>query len=149
MLVRYIKSTTGHSLCVCPLFKEHRITEHGSAGDVVWTACTGWHGLCNISPKELDLGSTLHDSAGKTLCLDTGLAYRPLLQRKFILFKLINMYRSIILPVILCGSSIDSYRKFWGDNLLRMDGLRISKIAYEYNSKGRRNVGHPRKRWEK
>jgi hypothetical protein len=64
-----------------------------------------------------------------------------------LLFKLINMYRTIILPVILCGSNIDSYRKFWGDNLLRMDGLRISKIAYEYNPKGRRNVGHPRNRW--
>jgi hypothetical protein len=69
--------------------------------------------------------SILHVSAGETLCLDTGLVYRPLLLRKFILFKLMNRYTTVILPVILCGSNIDSYRKFWGDNLLRMDGLRI------------------------
>jgi hypothetical protein len=109
---------------VCPLFKEH-----GGAWAVVWTACNGWHGLCKISPKESDVGSTLHVSAGETLYLDTGLVYRPLFERKFILFKLIDTCRTIILPVILHASNIDSHRKFWGENLPKMDGLRISKIA--------------------
>jgi hypothetical protein len=40
----------------------------------------------------------------------------------------------------------DSYRKLWGEHLLGMDGLRIVKVAFKYNSKGRRDVEHARKR---
>jgi hypothetical protein len=42
---------------------------------------------------------------------------------------------------------IDSYRKLWRENVLRMDGSQISKVVFEYNPKGRRDVGRPRKRW--
>jgi hypothetical protein len=44
-------------------------------------------------------------------------------------------------------ANINSHRNIWRENLLRMDRLQISKIAFEYNPKGRRNVGRPRKRW--
>ena len=42
---------------------------------------------------------------------------------------------------------LDSYRRCWGENLLRMDRTKISKITFEHNAKGRRDVGRPRKRW--
>ena len=51
------------------------------------------------------------------------------------------------LRVTLISANIYSYRKRWGEHLLRMAGSRISKISFEYNPKGRRYVGHPRKRW--
>jgi hypothetical protein len=34
-----------------------------------------------------------------------------------------------------------------GRTFTEMDGSRIPKIASEYNLTGRREVGHPRKRW--
>ena len=45
-------------------------------------------------------------------------------------------------------ANIDSYRKQWGKHLLRMDGSQIPNIAFQYNPKGRRDVGRPRKRCE-
>ena len=40
---------------------------------------------------------------------------------------------------------MDSYRKRRGEHLLRMDGSRMPKIAFEYNPKRRRDVERPRK----
>jgi len=44
-------------------------------------------------------------------------------------------------------ANIDSYRKLWGEKVLRMDRSQISEIAFEYNPKGRKDVGPPRNRW--
>jgi hypothetical protein len=44
-------------------------------------------------------------------------------------------------------ANIDSYRKCWGEHLLRMDGSQILKIPFKYNPKGKREVRCPRKRW--
>ena len=51
------------------------------------------------------------------------------------------------LNVIPRNENVDSYRKRWTEHLLGMDGPRIAKIAFEYNPKGRRDVGCSRKRW--
>jgi hypothetical protein len=48
-----------------------------------------------------------------------------------------------VTPIIAIS---DSYRKSKGENLLRMDGLRIPKIAFLYILKGTRDVRRPRKR---
>jgi hypothetical protein len=51
------------------------------------------------------------------------------------------------LKVTPVTSNIYIYRKRRGEHLLKMDGSRIPKIAFEYYPKGRRHVGRPRKRW--
>jgi len=42
---------------------------------------------------------------------------------------------------------IKPYREKWLQHVQRMDTNRISKQALQYKSKGRRNIGGPRKRW--
>ena len=43
---------------------------------------------------------------------------------------------------------IIQYQQKWLQHLQRMDTNRIPKQSLEYRSKGRRNIGRPRKRWE-
>jgi 5-enolpyruvylshikimate-3-phosphate synthase len=50
------------------------------------------------------------------------------------------------LNVIHMIGNANSYRKR-GENTLKMEGSQIPKIAFEYNPKGRKDVGSPRKRW--
>lgn len=45
--------------------------------------------------------------------------------------------------VVLVTANIDRCRKQWPEYLLRTDGSRIPKIAFEYNAKDRRDAGHP------
>jgi hypothetical protein len=42
---------------------------------------------------------------------------------------------------------IISYQKNWIDHLKRMDRNRIPKLALQYQPRGRRDVGRPRRRW--
>jgi hypothetical protein len=42
---------------------------------------------------------------------------------------------------------IKRYQKKWLQHVQRMDTNRIPKQALQYNPKGRRNIGRPRKRW--
>jgi hypothetical protein len=44
---------------------------------------------------------------------------------------------------------IERYRERWGEHLETMDLNRLPAISYRYRSKGRRDVGRPRKRWSK
>jgi len=39
------------------------------------------------------------------------------------------------------------YQKKWLQHVQRMDTNRIPKQALKYRSKGRRNIGRPKKRW--
>jgi len=49
-----------------------------------------------------------------------------------------------VTPII---ANIDSNRQWRGENWLRIDESWILKIAFKNNPKGRRDAGHPRKRW--
>ena len=42
---------------------------------------------------------------------------------------------------------IKQYQEKWLQHIQRMDTNRIPKQALQYKSKGRRNIGRPRKRW--
>ena len=42
---------------------------------------------------------------------------------------------------------IKQYQKKWLQHVQRMDTNRLPKQALQYKTKGRRNVGRPRKRW--
>ena len=42
---------------------------------------------------------------------------------------------------------IKQYQKKWPQHVQKMDTNRIPRQALQYKSKGRRNVGRPRKRW--
>jgi len=42
---------------------------------------------------------------------------------------------------------IKQYQKKWLQHVQRMDTNRIPKQALQYQPKGRRNIGRPRKRW--
>ena len=42
---------------------------------------------------------------------------------------------------------IKQYQEKWLQNIQRMDTNRIPKQALWYQTKGRRNIGRPRKRW--
>ena len=42
---------------------------------------------------------------------------------------------------------IKQYQEKWLQHIQRMDTNRIPKQALQYNPKGRRNIGRPRKRW--
>ena len=42
---------------------------------------------------------------------------------------------------------IKQYREKWLQHVQRMDTDRLPKQALQYQSKGRRNIGRPRKRW--
>ena len=42
---------------------------------------------------------------------------------------------------------IKQYQKKWLQHVQRMDTYRLPKQALQYEPKGRRNVGRPRKRW--
>jgi hypothetical protein len=42
---------------------------------------------------------------------------------------------------------IISYQKNWIDHLKRMDRNRVLKLAFQYQPRGRRNIGRPRRRW--
>jgi hypothetical protein len=44
-------------------------------------------------------------------------------------------------------ANTDSYRKQWEEHLQSMGGSQIPKFVFEYNPKGKRDVGRPRKRW--
>ena len=43
---------------------------------------------------------------------------------------------------------IKQYQEKWLQHVQRMDTNRIPKQALQYKSKGRRNIGRPRKRWK-
>jgi len=40
------------------------------------------------------------------------------------------------------------YKQNWINHLERMDNTRLSKHALNYKPRGRRDRGHPRKRWQ-
>jgi hypothetical protein len=40
-----------------------------------------------------------------------------------------------------------SYQKNWIDHLKRMDRNRIPKLAFQYQPRGQRDIGRPRRRW--
>ena len=42
---------------------------------------------------------------------------------------------------------IKQYQEKWLQHVQRMDTNRIPKQALQYQTKGRRNIGRPRKRW--
>jgi hypothetical protein len=42
---------------------------------------------------------------------------------------------------------IISYQKNWIDHLKQMDRNRIPKLASQYQPRGRRDIGRPRRRW--
>jgi len=42
---------------------------------------------------------------------------------------------------------IKRYQKIWLQHLQRMDTNRLPKQTLQYKTKGRRNIGRPRKRW--
>jgi hypothetical protein len=42
---------------------------------------------------------------------------------------------------------IQQYQKKWLQRVQRMDTNRLPKQTLQYKSKGRRNIGRPRKRW--
>ena len=42
---------------------------------------------------------------------------------------------------------IKQYQEKWLQHVQRMDTNRLPKQALQYNPKGRRNIGRPRKRW--
>ena len=44
-------------------------------------------------------------------------------------------------------NEIKQYQKKWLQIVQRMDTNRLPKQALQYKSKGRRNIGRPRKRW--
>jgi hypothetical protein len=43
---------------------------------------------------------------------------------------------------------IKQYRREWLQHVQRMDTDRIPKQALKYRPKGKRSIGHPRKRWK-
>jgi len=45
------------------------------------------------------------------------------------------------------AKEIKQYQKKWVQLVQRMDTNRLSKQALQYKTKGRRNIGRPRKRW--
>jgi len=43
---------------------------------------------------------------------------------------------------------IQQYQRKWIQHLQGMDRCRVPKQALQYQTIGRRNIGHPRKRWK-
>jgi hypothetical protein len=43
--------------------------------------------------------------------------------------------------------TVKQYQEKWLQHVERMDTNRLTKQALQYKSKGKRNIGRPRKRW--
>jgi len=103
--------------------------------------------------------SKLFHSARSTSSYDTGEVWRHFLLRLppfklglptgrlsinpalvFILMCFINLERNIV-------KEIKQYQEKWLQHVQRTDTNRIPKQALQYQPKGRRNIGRPRKRW--
>ena len=51
------------------------------------------------------------------------------------------------LDIFAVNEKIKEYRRKWIQHINRMEESRIPKMAKDYNPRGRRKIGRPKKRW--
>jgi hypothetical protein len=69
----------------------------------------------------------------------------------FYILKTSSLFENIVCPHVLSFlfPNCFVYKQNWMNHLERMDNTRLPKHALNFEPRGRKDLGHPKKRWQR